>query len=692
MPVVVPEGPSMPTIARAYYQSSFQDFLTARNEEILGQLSLRSEFSLAPSQRNAWICEFDVLRQALAGLDGFILLEYAIPRMGRRADSVLLFSRAVIVVEFKVGETHYTVHALDQVFDYALDLKNFHEQSHDKCIVPILLATDAPPRSLMLEQFSDGLFSPVCTNSHDFTHVLHEAISRATGPEIDLTAWLDSVYCPTPTIIEAAQALYQGHSVAEISRSEAGAENLTKTAEAITHIISESRSLGNKSICFVTGVPGSGKTLAGLNIASSWHDPENGEHAVFLSGNGPLVDVLREALARDDVARARAAGTKQTKATALSTVRAFVQNIHHFRDDALASAAAPVERVVIFDEAQRAWDLRQTAAYMKSRKGMTGFGMSEPEFLLSVMNRHVGWVTVICLIGGGQELNTGEAGLAEWFRALRAAYPDWAVYVSGSLMDSEYTDVLTQDVLSSIRHLDYRQDLHLATSIRSFRAESVSAFVKALLDGAENRARQLLGRVLPTFPVLLTRNIRSAKRWLRQKARGTERYGIIASSEAQRLKPFGLNVKTEIDPVNWFLSGKTDIRSSYYLEDVATEFQTQGLELDWTCVAWDGDLRFHQGRWEYHCFRGTRWQTIGQDANQKYLKNAYRVLLTRARQGMVIFVPEGCTHDHTRRREYYDHTYDYLRSLGIPELSAQQSHAQDALPHAGDAPRSPCAR
>jgi len=254
-------------------------------------------------------------------------------------------------------------------------------------------------------------------------------------------------------------------------------------------------------------------------------------------------------------------------------------------------------------------------------------------------------------------------------------------------MDSEYTDVLTQDGLSSIRHLDQRQDLHLATSIRSFRAESVSAFVKALLDGAENSARQLLGRVLSTFPVLLTRNLQSAKRWLRQKARGTERYGIIASSEAQRLKPFGLNVKTEIDPVNWFLSGKTDIRSSYYLEDVATEFQIQGLELDWTCVAWDGDLRFHQGRWEYHCFRGTRWQTIGQDANQKYLKNAYRVLLTRARQGMVIFVPEGCTRDHTRRREYYDHTYDYLKSLGIPELNAQQSHASAALRRVGDAPR-----
>jgi hypothetical protein len=382
-----------------------------------------------------------------------------------------------------------------------------------------------------------------------------------------------------------------------------------------------------------------------------------------------------------DVEKAKATGEKQTKATSLSKVRAFVQNIHHFRDDAMTSTAAPVERVAIFDEAQRAWDLKQTAAFMKSRKGIPGFSMSEPEFLISVMNRHVGWATIICLIGGGQEINTGEAGLAEWFRVLRASYPDWTVCVSSNLVDSEYTDVLTQEVLRGIRRLEQRPDLHLATSIRSFRAEAVSSLVKAILDCAEDTARHLLGQVLPAFPIFLTRDIRAAKLWLRQKARGTERYGIIASSEAQRLKPFGLNVKAEIDPRNWFLNGQTDIRSSFYLEDVATEFQIQGLELDWICVAWDGDLRFNRGGWNYHCFRGTHWQAINNNENQKYLKNAYRVLLTRARQGMVLFVPEGSTVDHTRSKEYYDHTFEYLRNIGIPELNAQQSHG--ALRRAG---------
>ena len=603
--------------------------------------------------------------------------------MGRRADAILLLSKVVIVVEFKIGETHYRTHALDQVWDYALDIKNFQKQSHDKLIVPLLLATDASPCPLRLERHSDGLFSPVCANRDVFAQVLGKVIAQVSGPEIDCAAWLASVYCPTPTIVEAAQALYRGHGVAEISRTEAGAENLTKTAEAITTIISESRRAGTKSICFVTGVPGAGKTLAGLNIATSWHDPENGEHAVFLSGNGPLVEVLREALARDDVARAKAAGERQTRTNAMSKVRAFIQNVHHFRDDALASTTAPLERVVIFDEAQRAWNLKQTAAFMKSRKGIASFDRSEPEFLISVMNRHVGWATIICLVGGGQEINTGEAGLEEWFRVLHASYPDWAVYISNNLVDSEYTDVLTQVVLGGIPRLRRNPDLHLTTSIRSFRSESVSAFVKAVIDCDADRARQLLGQVRPTFPVFLTRDLQSARIWLKQKARGTERYGIIASSEAQRLKPFGLNVKAEIDPANWFLKGKSDIRSSFYLEDVATEFQIQGLELDWTCVAWDADLRFNRGNWEYYCFRGTRWQTISSDENKKYLKNAYRVLLTRARQGMVLFVPEGSNEDDSRRGAYYDYTYEYLCNIGIPKLNAQKANTLELLPNRG---------
>lgn len=661
----------MSIVARAYYESSFQGFLSDSDEEVLGHLSRKSELSLEQLQRNAWIDEFEVLRHALQGFSGHVLLEYAIPRMGKRVDAILLLPKVVVVVEFKVGEDCYTAHAIEQVFDYALDLKNFQRDSHDKRVVPILIATEAPDSPLSFAQYPDGLVSPICANRHDFPEKLHQVEKNLSGPPIDPVNWLRSGYCPTPTIVEAAQALYQGHSVDDISRSEAGAENLTKTADAIDQIIAESRASGTKSICFVTGVPGAGKTLAGLNIANSRHDPENGEHAVFLSGNGPLVDVLREALARDDVARTKLTGEKQTKSTALSKVKAFIQNVHHFRDDAMASPEAPVERVAIFDEAQRAWDLKQTAAFMKSRKGIPDFRVSEPEFLISVMDRHGGWATIICLIGDGQEIHTGEAGLAEWFRVLRDSFPEWSVFVSNSLVDSSYIDMATLDILNDICCSEKRSDLHLATSIRSFRAEEVSDFVAAMLDCERDRAREILSEILPTFPVYVTRDLCRAKDWLRHSARGSERYGLTASSEAQRLKPFGINVKAQIDPCNWFLNGRLDIRSSFYLEDVASEFQIQGLELDWTCVAWDGDLRFNEGGWEYHAFRGTRWQAIRNAEKRKYLKNAYRVLLTRARQGMVIFVPEGCSDDHTRKHEFYDHTFQYLRGLGIPELAAQ---------------------
>ncbi|MAE61892.1 MAG: hypothetical protein CMJ49_11120 [Planctomycetaceae bacterium] len=657
-------------MARAYYHSSIGEFLSNSDEEVLGHLSRKSELALEQSQRNAWLTELEVLRESLHGMDGYILLEYAIPGMGRRADVILLFRRVVIVVEFKVGEGRYAAHALDQVLDYALDLKNFQRQSHGKVIVPVLLATDAPCRQLQLELYPDGLTGPICANRGNFRDALLQIKDDVVGPDVDPVTWLDSVYCPTPTIVEAAQALYRGHDVTEISRSEAGAENPSRTSETISQIIADSRATGTKSICFVTGVLGAGKTLAGLNIANSWHDPDSNEHAIFLSGNGPLVSVLREALARDDVERAKAAGETLRKTTAEMRVRAFIQNVHHFRDDSMASSAAPVDRVAIFDEAQRAWDLKQTAAFMKSRKGISNFDMSEPEFLISVMDRHDGWATIICLIGGGQEINTGEAGLAEWFRVLRASYPGWVVCVSSDLDETVHIDEDTYDNLTNIRRLERESNLHLAASVRSYRAEAVSSFIEALLDCDVERARDLLAQVLPTFPINLTRNIEDAKGWLRHVARGSERYGLIASSEAQRLRPFGLNVKADIDPRHWFLNDKSDVRSSYYLEDVATEFQIQGLELDWTCVAWDSDLRFEHGDWGYFQFRGSRWQSIKSEENRRYLKNAYRVLLTRSRQGMIVFVPEGDSEDHTRPKEFYDNTWAYLKSVGIPELNA----------------------
>jgi hypothetical protein len=302
--------------------------------------------------------------------------------MGKRIDCVIISGSTIFAVEFKVGAHLYENHAIAQVTDYALDLKNFHEQSHNKKIVPILICTNAADQTPFLEFYSDGIAKTLLTNGQSLARI----VSSLDGDDVSVDNWLNSIYKPTPTIIEAAQALYRGHNVEEISRSDSGAINLSKTAKVISEIINDSKRDGIKSICFLTGVPGAGKTLAGLNLANSWHNEDESEHAVFLSGNGPLVDVLREALARNEVETARDNGEKKKKSSTLSKAKAFIQNIHHFRDDALENNKAPIERVVVFDEAQRAWTLKQTASFMKTKKGKSDFNQSEPEFLIGVID------------------------------------------------------------------------------------------------------------------------------------------------------------------------------------------------------------------------------------------------------------------------------------------------------------------
>jgi hypothetical protein len=659
-------------MARAYYFKPISEFIADTESHILGELVSQHEFALEEQQRNAWLIQIRAAKNWLAAVDGHIAFEFSIPRMGKRIDCVVISGAVIFAIEFKIGATAFERHAIDQVMDYALDLKNFHEQSHQRIVVPILVCTAAKEPEVAFTLYDDRVARPACTNGNSLATIIERFSQLTQESSIDANAWLASVYKPTPTIIEAAQALYRGHSVEEISRSDAGAINLSRTAKAISEIIDISKSKRQKSICFLTGVPGAGKTLAGLNLANSWHNVEDSEHAVFLSGNGPLVDVLREALARNEVAAAKEAGLTQRKGITLSKAKAFIQNIHHFRDDALASTDAPIERVVVFDEAQRAWSLKQTASFMKTKKGKTDFNQSEPEFLISVMDRHPDWATIICLIGGGQEINTGEAGLREWFESIKRAFPHWHVYVSTKLSDQEYMPegaLYSPGELQAVTDCD---DLHLAVSIRSFRSEKLAAFIKALLDCNMPKARALYAEIHNAYPVFITRDLLAAKQWLANQARGTERYGMVASSGAIRLKPFGINVKAPIDPKNWFLNDKADIRSSCFLEDVATEFDIQGLEVDWTCVAWDADLRHDGQDWAYKSFRGAAWQSVNDHDARIYLKNAYRVLLTRARQGMVIYVPEGDASDATRKPEYYDKTYAYLRAAGI-----------DVLGHAG---------
>ena len=500
------------------------------------------------------------------------------------------------------------------------------------------------------------------------------ALLRFCDGEVDAQQWLAAPYRPTPTIVEAARALYAQHSVEEIARYDAGAENLRVTSQHIEEIVAEAKASGRKVICFVTGVPGAGKTLVGLNVATRRREEHKSDPAVFLSGNGPLVAVLREALTRDEVMRQRAQGVKARKGKVGESVKAFIQNVHHFRDDAIADKTnPPAEHVAVFDEAQRAWTLQMTSSFMRRKKGIEGFAQSEPEFLISYLDRHEDWGVVVCLVGGGQEINTGEAGIDSWLDAVQTKFPHWRMHISSRLTDSEYAAGMALDAVRK-RPDTYLDDcLHLAVSMRSFRAEHVSTFVKALLDRDVSTARRTFEQLDGRFPLAVTRDLDAAKEWVRDHARGTERYGLVASSKAMRLKPHAIDVRVDIDPVKWFLNDRDDTRSSYYLEDAATEFQVQGLELDWTCVTWDGDLRYQESGWGFHDFRGSRWTNVNNKDNQRYLLNAYRVLLTRARQVMVIFVPKGDRRDPTRPSENYDHTFAFLRELAIPVLEEEGS-------------------
>lgn len=658
------------------YGDFFRNFLQESSDAILGELLRRSGGSVEPTQTYAWQTQIDALKKlSLPKTEqetSKIYFEYTIPRLGRRADVILIVGHVLFVLEFKAGEARFTPAALDQVWDYALDLKYFHESSHAICISPVLVATEAGPQNVELfgTVHNDGLLRPIRSNLSSLQDVITQCLIFFNSQRIDIAAWECGSYLPTPTIVEAARALYAGHSVESISRNDAGARNLAITSKAVDSIIQQARAGQKKAICFVTGVPGAGKTLVGLDVANRHLDSKSATYSVFLSGNGPLVAVLREALARDKVERRKQEGTPILKRVARKEVEAFIQNVHHFRDEYLNDVTPPPEHVVLFDEAQRAWTLEQTRNFMERKKGRPGFTQSEPEYLISCLDRHDDWAVVICLVGGGQEINRGEAGISEWLDAVLNHFPSWEVHLPSQLMESEYRCQTSLDKILALPTARPNEDLHLAASMRSFRAESLSKFVREVLDLEHEAAKKTLEEFSSRFPIRITRDLDKAKQWLRDQARGSERYGIVVSSEAERLKPHAIDVRVKTDPVKWFLDGKQDTRSSYYLEDVATEFQIQGLELDWTCVVWDGDFRFTDDGWSHHEFKGTRWNRIKKPERQQYLKNSYRVLLTRARQGMVLVVPPGDPADPTRSPDYYTPVYNYLSELGIPELSA----------------------
>lgn len=709
-------------MSRCLYNSSFTDFLNTDDNTIFGVLCDRYHGEALTTTREAWKSEISIMKDILvrfANKDGQIIFEYDIPRLGKRVDVVLLFEGIVFCVEFKVGESRILESDIDQVLDYALDLKNFHKFSEDRIIAPILVATNYRNSStnIQMSVYDDRVVNPLVSGKAGVSHLISEVLRCFPNETSVNPKWIISPYAPTPTIIEAAKTLYENHSVENITRHEADKVSTDKTIEYILDVIQRSKLNQEKSICFVTGVPGAGKTLVGLDVAikqtyQGQNEPVKNEGAVYLSGNGPLVAVLTEALAQDNHKKCKAKGEKKKMTDSRREVAKSIQMIHRYRDNMLAKIKNPVENgvleidptkavkmesagfgevehVAIFDEAQRSWTHKRLADYLK-RGGTYGnklkvpnFPLSEAAFLIWSLDQREDWATIICLVGGGQEINTGEAGISEWIKALNEQFPHWNVYISPKLTEPEYAEGKVNELLKNNCNVTYSESLHLGVSLRSYRAEKLSAFVHALLSFDEN-ASALYNEIKDKYPIVLTRDMAKARKWLHDKVRGTERTGVLVTKESARFKPLAIHILPSGDEnaVHWFLDDKSDVRSSNYLEDAATEIQVQGLELDYTCLLWDADMRYENGEWRFYRFNGqTKWveQTGGTESKQelmKYMLNAYRVLLTRARAGMVICVPEGNPNknvsgfweDSTRLPEYYDGTYQYLKSLGIEDI------------------------
>ncbi len=683
---------------RCLYRADFKSFIEDNPYSILGRIHNAFHGPALTTTDEAWIGEINLLQKVLLPWkddEAEIIFEYDIPRLGKRVDIIMLLRGIIFCIEFKVGQKDALQSDVEQVMDYALDLKNFHRYSHDRIIVPILIPTKnkTSSKSFVHSVYNDSIFNPLITGANGLQNLIKNVLQHlgANTPGT-IKDWIISPYTPTPTIIEAARSLYENHSVEDITRHEADKVTTDATIAYILDIINRTKKRGEKSICFVTGVPGAGKTLVGLDVAVKQSYQEDGtfnvdDGAVYLSGNGPLVAVLTEALARDNYKRSKNNGEDKKLSDSRREVSKFIQIIHRYRDNMLAKIKNPVvdgnleidpqkavklqqsgygevEHVAIFDEAQRAWTHKRIADYLKrggtygNKLKVSNFPMSEAAFLIWSLDQREDWARIA---------------------ALNDRFLHWKVYISDKLTEPEYAEGKVNELLKQNSNVEYSDRLHLGVSLRSFRAERLSAFVHSLLSFNPDAEELYQDVVSHRYPIVLTRSMDKARAWLRQQARGTQQTGILISKVSARFKPLAVHVlpQSEDNAVHWFLEDKTDVRSSNYLEEAATEIQVQGLEVDYACILWDADMRYDNGKWSFWKFNGkTQWIPEKNIEIQKYMLNAYRVLLTRARQGMVICVPEGNSNktpegfpeDPTRLPAYYHSTYEYLKRIGLDEI------------------------
>lgn len=651
---------------KAYYCNSIPGFIKDQTASIIGQL-VRHSFEINKEQSDAWENQIKELQNRLeaCGIDGDIIFEYDIVRLGKRIDVILLIRHMVFSLEFKNGKDIFTAQDAQQAEDYAIDIKNFHKESEDLYVCPILIATAAP--AYQKEQSLGCYPDKQIYLQRENIETLIPKVAKLTGlygddTEIDFDTWFNSAYHPTPTIIAAAVEAYTTHDISEIANSEAGQDDIDLCENRINEIIEFAKDNQKKCVCFVTGVPGAGKTLVGLDTVAKNLKKGKDSLSVYLSGNGPLVEVLREALKRSVREK------KKLNRETTSAINALIQSSYAFKKDNASHKHPTAENILIFDEAQRVWNEEK----MRRKHDDPAMAVSEPYLLYSIMDRHQDWAVMICLVGLGQDIYDGEVGVNEWFRCGINEYTKWELFYSPDIFGQVEDKNIDRQLIEQCERCHPVPELHLKTSIRSFRADKQCQFVDNLLDNNPLLAREIYEDIAKKYPIYLTRDYSKAKQWAKNQVRGSQRCGVLACSSAQRLKPEGIYVYTDIDVKNWFLAPSDDLRSSNMMEIVASEFKVQGLEIDWAVVCWDADLRrnIKGNGWDHYAFRGTKWTKRNKEEQKRYLVNSYRVLLTRARQGMVIFVPKGVfsEQDPTRDQTYYERIYNYLRSCGIQEL------------------------
>ena len=652
---------------KAYYCNNIPAFIQEDSSSIIGQL-VRHSFDVNKEQSDAWENQVQELQTRLeqCGMEGDIIFEYDIVRLGKRIDVILLIRHMVFSLEFKNGKSAFVAQDAQQAEDYALDIKNFHKESENLYVCPILIATKAEPYGKV--QSTDCYPDKQIHLQRENIETLMPkvvTISSMYGDDekIDFEKWFNSPYYPTPTIVAAAVEAYSSHNLSAIARSEAGQNDIDLCENKINEVIDYARDNRKKCVCFVTGVPGAGKTLVGLDVVAKNLDRGSDSLSVYLSGNGPLVEVLREALVRSVKEK------KQYNWETAVAINTLIQSSYAFKRDNASHSRPTAENIMIFDEAQRVWNQEKMTRKHANDPAMS---VSEPHLLYSIMDRHKDWAVMICLVGLGQDIYDGEVGINEWFKCGVNEFTEWEMYYSSQIFSQVEDKNIDRELIENCDRCHEMNELHLRTSVRSFRADKQCRFVDYLLDNSPEEAKDVYSLISEKYPIFVTRDYQKAKEWVRSQVRGSQWSGVLACSSAQRLKPEGIYVSTDIDVKNWFLAPSDDLRSSNMLEIVASEFKVQGLELDWAIICWDADLRrSHDGSgWEHYSFKGSKWMRRNKEEQKRYLVNSYRVLLTRARQGMILFVPKGVDkeEDQTRDHNYYEPIYEYLLKCGVKEL------------------------